>query len=117
MSAPPAAPADSPSVRVTWPRRVAVATLIVVGLCEMLVTTPWIAWDWAPRWLGGTVAIVGFLAFLLFAGLMSLAGNLAVGILLFALLWRGWRWPLWLAVLAAAPFWIVFAGFIPKPWW
>jgi hypothetical protein len=115
-AASPSTPAGSNRVRVTWPRRIAVAVLIAVGVCEMLATMPGIDWSRAPGWLGGTVAIVGFLAFLLFFGLLSLVGNLAVGALLFALLWRGWGWPLWLAALAAAPFWIAFSSFIPKPW-
>ncbi|MDP4025728.1 hypothetical protein Q8W71_24130 [Methylobacterium sp. NEAU 140] len=94
----------------------AAACLFGVGLCEMLVTNRWIGAEWAPPWLWAPVVVVGYVAFLVLAGFTSLAGNLVVGVLVLALTWRHWGWPLWRAAPVAAPYWIAFYQIIPKPW-
>jgi hypothetical protein len=117
MTAPPLPPTAQPAAaRVTWARAAAAAILAFVGLCEMLATNRLVGLDWAPGWLTGTIVIVGYLAFLVLVGLTSFVGNLVVGALVFAMVRRHWRWPLWAAALVAGPYWIAFYQIIPKPW-
>ncbi|GJD49734.1 hypothetical protein OPKNFCMD_2467 [Methylobacterium crusticola] len=82
----------------------------------MLTTTPWLELDRAPGWLGSTVALLGFLAFLVLAGFATLVGNALAGLTVLVVLRRGWRWPMWRAALVALPYWIVFYRLVPKPW-
>lgn len=81
----------------------------------MLVTTPVLDLDLLPRWLAATISLTGFFAFLVLAGFLSLVGNVVVGLLVFVLVRHRWDWPVWPALLLAAPFFVVFYRMVPKP--
>lgn len=94
-------------------RKVLVAVIVFLGVCQLLTTSEWLDLNWLPQWLGGVIAMTGFLTFLLLAGPF---GNAIVSIALPLLAWRRWKWPLWQALLTALPFWIVVYRLMPKPW-
>jgi hypothetical protein len=94
-------------------RVVAVAALLVPGVCEALTTTDGIPWDRMPGWIAFPVTMIGFLTFLVLFGFV---GNAIAGLLILIGFWRGRHWPLWQAALASAPYWIVFYRTAPKPW-
>lgn len=103
-------PAVGGTARLSKGRRVFVALVTLMGACEVLVTSSWVNLDALWPWLAGAVAMVGFLTFLLLAGMF---GNPLLAIALLLLAWRGWRWPFWRALLLSLPFWIVTARLVP----
>lgn len=107
---------SSKSAGKPWRRGIVLALLLMPGLCEVLVTTPGFDPGLLPAWIAVPIAMIGFLTFLVLAGLTSLVGNLVVAVLLGAFLRRRWRWPVWLALIAAAPCWLAFLRVLPKPW-
>ncbi|RYH59292.1 MAG: hypothetical protein EON54_11195 [Alcaligenaceae bacterium] len=111
-----ALPGSAPA-RPSGARRAFVAVVIVAGLCELLATSPGLELDTWPAWLGGPVAMVGFLTFLL-TGLIGtpILGNSLLALALLLLAWRGWRWPFWRALLLSVPFWVVGLRVLPVPW-
>ncbi|MDN4587371.1 hypothetical protein DBA29_02490 [Xenophilus aerolatus] len=99
----------SPPEKSSRGRRVFVTVLVVLGVCEVLATSG-LDLDMLPAWLAGAIAMIGFLTFLLLAGMF---GNPLLAIALLFLAWRGWRWPFWRALLLSLPFWIVTARVLP----
>ena len=98
---------------VTTTRLVGAILVSGIGLCEALTTSPWFDPDRMPEWLAYPIVITGFFAVLI---LWSFIGNAALAIGSFLIIWRGWRWPLWVAALISIPFWLVTYRLIPKPW-
>lgn len=100
----------SPPEKSSRGRRVFVTLLVVLGVCEVLATSPGLELDMLPAWFAGAIAMIGFLTFLLLAGMF---GNPLLAIALLLLAWRGWRWSFWRALLLSLPFWIVTARVMP----
>lgn len=110
----PVTTGDGPPVgaaaRLSKGRLVFVVLVTLMGVCEVLATSSWVPVDALWPWLAGTIALVGFLTFLLLAGMF---GNPLLAIALLLLAWRGWGWPFWRALLLSAPFWIVTVRLMP----
>lgn len=94
--------------------RLAVTILIVfLGASEALTTSAWFDPNEVPDWLATPIVMVGFFGVIF---LWSFIGNGAIAIGSLIVIWRSWRWPLWIAGLISLPFWIVAYRLSPKPW-
>lgn len=111
-----ASPASAPA-RPSGARRAFVAVVIVAGFCELLATSSGLDLEAWPAWLGGSVAMVGFLTFLLTGSIGTpILGHPLLALALLLLAWRAWRWPFWRALLLSLPFWVVGLRVLPGPW-